>query len=141
MSDPLTLGASGISAAVKRELAVDWAAVRKLTGATHQGGVIGAAIVTYTAPAGFLNLPLMLAYSVLDRFLGELIYPGKRRPLEVLMDESRSRLIWKDFGLVEKGKEARNGVAHRADLVADAACLRYIAAVEAELIGWCVIDS
>src|SRR5678815_4949393 len=79
-----------LPAPLRQSLANDWAAVRKLTSSKHVGGIVFAAFVSYEAPKGFLNLPLMLAYSVLDQLLGELVAPGKKRRLGDLMEESLS---------------------------------------------------
>jgi hypothetical protein len=92
-------------------------------------------------PPSFFNLPLVLAYAVLDQVLSELVEqrtiprPAKRQ-LGARMTVSLSVLAWLDYALVDKGREARNALAHEAVLLSKPDCIRYVDAIGAELDGW-----
>jgi hypothetical protein len=102
--------------------------------------------VTFTMPTpwDFANsLALVYAYAVLGNALETLRDKGWFRcntwMLGPLMKEShsaKSKLAWRDFGLVWEGKDKRDDVAHKADLPSREVCWKYIDAVKAELVAW-----
>jgi hypothetical protein len=122
------------------EIVQSWKAVQDLCARGHRGyfGVFG------PATPEFWNLPFVLAYAVLDDVLGAMIddgvfnCPGKPL-LGTKMKDSRPALTWQNYALVEAGKGARNDVAHEAKLASEEDCLKYIAAVGAELKAWKII--
>jgi hypothetical protein len=133
----------------RTDIAEQWAATEKLCSGSHRqsmvGGGLGAVMVNETPPESFLNLPLVLAYSVLDAALGAMIEegifscPGRAPMLGTKMAASRPYLRWANYREVDSGREARNRLAHHAELVSKPECLRFIAAVEEELREWAII--
>lgn len=106
----------------------------------------GAGMICETPPESFFNLPLVLAFAVLDQVLDELIdqgtipRPSGRRPLlGAKMTESRSHLPWRDYQIVDEGREARNGIAHRGELVNRTDSLKFVDAIENELHAWSIL--
>lgn len=86
----------------------------------------------------------MLAYAVLDQVLDQFKIQGLfttsgRSLLGTKMEASKGRIPWQDYALVEKGKDARNALAHEAVLVPKSECLAFIDAIERELTAWGVI--
>jgi hypothetical protein len=96
-----------------------------------------------TPPESFYNLPLVLAYAILDEVLSALIAQGvfacRDWKLGSKMVASKTKLAWQNYLLVDSGKTARNELAHRATLVERAHCLQFIEAIEVELRAWGVI--
>jgi hypothetical protein len=114
---------------VKSEILKDWRAVRKL----HD--------MPSDYPVGFLNLALLLAYSVLDQVLRQAIVEGKfncdpRATLGEKMKKSRPNISWVNYDVVKQGKKARNDLAHEGEVASIANCRKFIAAIEAELRAW-----
>lgn len=107
----------------------------------------GAGFITTVPREETFNLILVLAYSVLDQVLDELMAQGvftcnaSRKPpmLGTKMAASRASLSWQNYDLVETGKTARNALAHKGKLLSKADCLAYVAAVEAELVAWSIL--
>ena len=91
----------------------------------------------------FYNLPFVLAYAVLDECLSELVtqrvFACSDRNIGPKMKASQGAITWKDYHLVDTGRDRRNDVAHRAELQSKADCLRYIQAIEDELKAWGVM--
>ncbi len=128
----------------KSEIAQDWRVVRKLCeGSHHQWFVPGAGMINETRPEDSYNLPLVLAYAVLDRVLRELRDQGeftcKAWQLGAKMGASKNALPWQDYDPVDDGRDARNDLAHQAKLLSKADCLRFIDAVESELKAWGIV--
>lgn len=126
-----------------RSLQQQWSVVVRFCRGSHRSHQIpGGPYVNETPPEQFFNLPLLLAYAVLDQALDELITQGvvpaiKGRPfLGAKMAASRSAISWQDYATVDLGKEERNGIAHDGKLLDRAACIRFIQAIERELRGW-----
>ena len=100
---------------------------------------------TFTAPSRevYHNLPLVLAYAVLDQVLNELrdqgTFTSQTQKMGDKMNASRKALPWQDYKSVDDGREARNNLAHEAQLVSKADCLRFIDAIEAELKAWSIL--
>lgn len=128
------------------EFAQEWAAVRTLCAGSHRQYQIGGGpFINETPPESFYNLPFLLAFAVLDQVLSELIDQGtiqcqKRRPLlGDKMAASANAIPWQDYALVDRGKTARNELAHDATLLGKADCFRYIDAIENEFKAWSVL--
>ena len=100
-------------------------------------------------PPEIYNLPLVLAYAVLDQVLDELVDQGviqlpvkKKNKLFDKMKASTapgSALAWQNYQLVDAGRDDRNKVAHEAVLYDRATSVKYVAAIEAELRAWGVL--
>jgi hypothetical protein len=133
---------------VRAEIALEWSAVKKLSDHRARGYMIpGAYINEPEPPDGFYNLPFFLAFAVLDRVLAELIEQGTircsgRKPFQLgtKMGASKGVVQWQDYDRIDKGKAARNDLAHNARLISKAECLSYIQAIEAELKAWKVLE-
>ena len=128
----------------KDEVAKEWAAIKKLSGWRGVSRMVGRSFVMGSSPPkGFQNLQLVLGYAVLDEILSTLVNQGvfacRGWMLGSKMKASENVLPWKNYALVEAGKDERNGLAHEAKLVDDDKCLVYIDAIEAELRAWGVI--
>ncbi len=96
-----------------------------------------------TIPEQFCSFPLVLAYSTLDTALGELVSQGrfacKQRELGAKMFASKNILPWQDYGLVERGKSARNDLCHGAIMVPRREIIEYTDAVRTELKAWAIL--
>lgn len=94
-------------------------------------------------PEESYNLLLILAYSVLGQVLSQLqneeVIAKKSDKLGYMMKVSKITLTWQDYNTLDKGREARNDLAHGAILVEKNDCLKYINAIEVELKAWEVI--
>ena len=127
----------------KSDIAQDWSVVRKLCNAAKTSFLPGYGVIVNEPPKEIYNLPLVLAYAVLDQVLNELIAQGefscKLRLLGPKMAASQNKLPWKDYGLVDKGKTARNDLSHEAKLLSKADCLQFIDAIESELTAWNIV--
>ena len=127
----------------KSEIAQDWRAVRKLRNPVRTSVLPGFGVIVEEPVHDFYNLPLVLAYAVLDQVLNELRdqseFRSKNSKLGTKMFASRKALPWQDYGLVDNGREARNDLAHEAKLLSKADCLRYIDAIESELRAWNIV--
>jgi hypothetical protein len=127
------------------ERRIEWAAVQKLCANAVTGHALPGLYFTAVAPEGFHNLPLVLAYSVLDQVLSNLMDQGTflcsrpRPPLGAKLTASLRALPWCNYYLVNAGKEARNSLAHNAVLVPRSQCLTYISAIETEFKAWHIL--
>ena len=103
------------------------------------------AYINETPPERFFNLPLILAFSVLDQVLKELIQQGRVPHLNssdllgARMKSARSAIAWQNYSYVECGKKERNAIAHEGKLLDREACLAFINAIEIELCAWRVL--
>jgi hypothetical protein len=129
----------------RSEIAQEWGAVRKLCTGSHRQYQVSGVFINETPPDSFYNLPFLLAYAVLDQVLAELIDQGtiscqKRRPLlGDKMAASQNAIPWQDYALVDRGRVARNELAHEAKLLTRTDCFAFIEAIENELSAWGVI--
>lgn len=131
-------------AVARSEIVGDWAVVRKLSSSVHLSAALpGNGWINETRPEDAYNLPLVLAYSVLEHVLDERInqkdFSCRVRKLGPMMTAAHSRIQWRDYDTVEAGREARNRFAHEGVLVAKVDCLRFIDAIEHELRYWGII--
>jgi hypothetical protein len=132
---------------VVAQIVQEWATIRSLVHWSRSYIGSGGVFINETPPDEFYNLPLVLAYSTLDDVLGQFINEGSfpcRKPgcfkLGEKMESAKHAIKWLNYALVNQGRDARNGLAHRNTLVAKNDCLRYIEAVGAELKGWGLIS-
>lgn len=107
------------------------------------GLIPGAGLVSLSPPDRFYNLPFLLAYSVLDevltQFVAQHIFQCNSWMLGKKMEASRNEVPWKNFDLINSGKNDRNSLAHGAVLLDKINCTKYIDAIEAELKAWDII--
>jgi hypothetical protein len=128
----------------KSEISQDWCVVRTLCGSSHRQYVSwSGSVINESRPEEAFNLPLVLAYAVLDQVLSELCDQGaftcKKWQLKEKMTASKNVLPWQDYKSVDSGRCARNVLAHEAKLQNKSDCLRYVDAIEAELRAWAII--
>lgn len=129
------------------EIVQDWAVVKKFCSGSHRQALIpGCGFINETPPEEFYNLPLVLAYGVLDQVLSDFmekgLFPSPNRKRPLLGDKmiaSRHHLQWRNYEFVEQGKNARNNLAHEGYLLGKFQCLEFIDAIENELNGWGVL--
>jgi hypothetical protein len=126
----------------KAEIKQQWAALKKLCQESSSFALVGGG-VQFNTPDEHFNLPLLLAYSVLDEVLSELIAEGvfnsPSPKLEPKMVASQGALSWQNYQLVDDGRKTRNKLAHEAKLAGKADCLKFVRAIETELKEWNVI--
>jgi len=131
------------NATVNTEIAQSWAVVRKMSSSSYMSRACGNSIIQYARPDDSYSLPFILAVSVLEQVLNELIAQGKFRckswKLGPKMAASRAHLPWQDYGTVDSGREERNRLAHEGMLLPKNDCLKYIDAIEHELKYWRVL--
>lgn len=90
------------------------------------------------------NLRVVLAFSVLELVLkiykqgGAFQAPNEK--LQVLMSKSQSCLAWKNYNLVDEGRDKRNKLVHQRLQMETAKAQEYINAIKTELIFWNVIN-
>jgi len=137
ISDPIAL----------QELQQSWDGVRGLLGKVRstlnatlfEGSyyVIGIADVAY-------NLPFLHACSVLNEVLLQLRDEGHfkcgRITLGDLIHASQHLLPWNDFAFIKAIVDKRNDVAHRSIIVPRDDSVKYIEAIERELLSWKIIN-
>jgi len=130
---------------IRAEIAQEWQTVQTLCrpDRTYVAGGPAPVIITEAASDEHYNLPLVLAYAVLDEVLDALIAQGvfscKSWMLGAKMAASKAALPWQNYALVDQGKTARNDLAHEAKLADKAQCLKFVDAIELELKAWGVI--
>jgi hypothetical protein len=104
----------------------------------------GASFVVFVADAAH-NLPLVHAYAVLNDVLEQLSKEGHFRCnsifLGALLAESKEKLPWKDFPLINEGMLRRNGVAHRGEVLPRADCWKYTDVIRDQLVVWRILDA
>src|SRR5439155_17739054 len=96
----------------------------------NKSRLIGGTVTTDAAPDIFYNLPLVLVYCTLDDALGQFITEGtvickkKNRCFNLgdKMEAAKTTIIWKNYDLVDQGREARNDVAHRSVMLDKYTC-------------------
>lgn len=91
-----------------------------------------------TPPDELYNLPVVLAFSLLDEVLGDLAGQGIFTPppnamLERKMKASRHVLPWVDYAAVNNARKRRNALAHKGTLIPKSDCLRFVGLIGTEL--------
>src|ERR1051325_6729806 len=103
-------------------------------------GAAGGGIQSGAFRAISYNLLLLFAFSVLEDALKAIRDEGKftsnRDTLYQMMKASETVLPWKDFNGIDKAREERNDVAHKHKYLHMDDALKYIAAIEEELVAW-----
>ena len=91
------------------------------------------------------NLLLASAYSVLEEVLQAYRDQGtfacKSSKLGMLLNASKASLPWRDWTLVDEGREKRNQSVHDRIYLPHLECRNYIAAVELELVEMGILSS
>ena len=126
------------------EILQNWEGLIKLINSGEQGHLFpGAGWIQSSTPHKFYNLPFLLAYTILDEVLEQLknegVFNCNTWMLGPKMEASRNIIPWKNYNLVNSGREARNDLAHKAITLNKTDCLKYIAAIETELKNWEII--
>jgi len=120
--------------------------IRSAISVTGASAAIGA-VSLLTRPQGLADLcqslVVVLAYGVLERTLeairDESHFSSNARFLGGIMEDSQQTINWINFALVNEGKNKRNDIAHRSEILPRAKSEEYIDAIEAELRGWGVL--
>lgn len=90
-------------------------------------------------------LLLPFGYSVLEKALlcskEEGRFSCTSGQLWPMMAASRMVLEWKDFDAVDRGRKARNALAHERVVPASSVTFQSLDAIERELIGWHILKS
>jgi hypothetical protein len=129
--------------AARRDLLASWKAVRAAQDQVEMN-------VRYASAGGgglsrsFLdschNLILIYAFAVFSDVLSQLRDEGafkcKTWMLQQLMSASREGLPWKNFALVDEGRQHRNEVTHNFKVIPRRDCTKFIDAIEQELVAW-----
>lgn len=127
----------------KLEIAQDWRVVRALCNKRYTRMLPGFGMIAESPHNDYYNLPLVLAYAVLDQVLNKLrdqgVFACKDKRLGPKMVASKNALQWQDYTLVDNGRDARNDLAHETKLASKVDCFRFIDAVESELKAWGII--
>jgi hypothetical protein len=130
---------------VRAEIEREWRSIRAMVNWNRSGSLPGGGYINETPPEEFYNLPFVLAYSVLDDVLAQMIVEhifkcakknGYCFNLGDKMLSSKRGLSWKDYATVDAGRKRRNDVAHNGILHSKEVCVKYINAVEDELRNW-----
>lgn len=91
------------------------------------------------------NLILASAYSVLEEVLqalrDESAFVCKSSKLGYLLAASRAALPWRDWALIDEGRDKRNQSVHDRTYLPHGECRTYIAALELELVEFRVLSS
>ncbi|MRV70223.1 hypothetical protein GJ700_00620 [Duganella sp. FT92W] len=123
-----------------------WAVVTRFCSNSHSQYMSSCgSFINETPPESFFNLPLLLAYGVLDQVLEELVEqgtvpkPSGKPSLGTRMIASCGVIPWKDYDCVDNGRGERNDLAHEGKLLDREACFRFISAVENELKAWHIL--
>ncbi|MGY6274169.1 hypothetical protein [Methylomonas sp. MgM2] len=119
---------------IKNEFQSLWDEIRKMARIPDNYSIPGINFIYPAAPNSFHNLPFLLAYSVLDGVLSEIIQQGvftcRSWMLGKKMEASVTAISWQDYNLIAEGREKRNRLAHDSVLLSKVECLQYIHAIE-----------
>jgi hypothetical protein len=89
------------------------------------------------------NLPLLLAFSVLEKVLRALKkqrqIPGNSEQLGDLMDMLQGDPSWQEWSVLRDGERRRHAIIHTGELFSGVECLADIAAVEEQLGAWGIL--
>jgi hypothetical protein len=90
------------------------------------------------------NLPLLLAFNVLERVLRALKkqrqIPGHSERLGDLMDVFQGDPSWLEWSVLRDGERRRHAIEHDGELFSGVECLADIAAVEEQLGAWQLLE-
>jgi hypothetical protein len=90
------------------------------------------------------NLPLLLAFNVLERVLRALKkqrqIPGHSEQLGDLMDVFQGDPSWLEWSVLRDGERRRHAIEHDGELFSGVECLADIAAVEEQLSAWQLLE-
>jgi hypothetical protein len=91
------------------------------------------------------NLPLLLAFNVLERALRALKrqrqVPGSSEQLGDLMDMFQGDPSWLEWSVLRDGERRRHAIACTGELFSGVECLADIDAVEEQLRAWGILES
>lgn len=130
---------------IVQEIQSSWAGVERLARHPENYCLPGFPVtrIVSAGPPELLNLPLFLAYSVLDNVLSQLrdqgLFACQSWMLGKKMVASKQVLPWQNYALIDQGRDRRNDLAHQAIYVPRAECKKYITAVGAELKAWGIV--
>jgi hypothetical protein len=134
------------NAQVLGDVRQSWAGMRELrqkVAIAVPHGVIAFSGLIFIANVPY-NLPFLHACGVLNDALEQLAkeqsFTYKERNLGPLIDASVGILPWNDLPLIKEAKDQRDGPAHRGVIVQRDDCLRYIDAIEVELVQWGIVQ-
>jgi hypothetical protein len=102
----------------------------------------GGSFINETRPEESYNLPFVLAYALLDQVLAQLSDEGHFKASWLLgarMEAAKRVLPWQGYALIDEGKNRRNDLAHKGEMLSQAECRRYITAIGAELRAFGVL--
>jgi hypothetical protein len=141
----------------KAAVAKAWRTVKRLCQGSHRQYATSHGFINETPLEAYYNLPFVLAYAVLDDVLDQLLVqgtikctPGMRTDpttgaviwmpgLKAKLEESLVSLTWQDYATIDRGRIARDALAHEAELLPKADCLGYVSAIEKELAAWGIL--
>ena len=93
----------------------------------------------------FYNLPLLLAFDVLEHTLlqwrGDEQFAGSGYQLSELLDSAKTSLPWIDWECLREAANRQNEIASSGKLFGDVQCLQDIGNIEAQLAAWRLIDA
>lgn len=105
--------------------------------------MVGTVMYTETPPVEIYNLPLVLAYCILEDVLDALITQGIVKctspKIGPRMIASQNHIQWKDYKTVDEGRDKRNQLAHEGKLLPKADCLKFVNAIGDELKAWKIL--
>ena len=106
----------------------------------------GGTLISERGPLdSFFNLPVVLAFSLLDEVLGDFAAQGaysvrSGAMLGEKMSASKQSICWLDYAEVEAAKNRRNKLAHNGELISKIDCLQIVELVGNELRNMGAID-
>jgi hypothetical protein len=132
-------------AAALAALRSEWSAAVKVRERMNKllGGPVGS--VADGALHGVVyNLPLLLAFNVLERALRALKkqrqIPGQGEQLGDLLDLFQGDPSWLEWSVLRDGERRRQAIEHAGELFPSVECLADIEAVEEQLRAWGILE-
>jgi hypothetical protein len=131
----------------RAEIAAEWSAVRlqqvrlqTYIGASMLTGGMVVAQITDDIYALFLPFAYSVLEHVLEQARDEGRFSCKTSMIGNLMSASKESISWQNFDAVDAGRRTRNDLTHRRIVPSTSATFKAMDAIEAELIGWQLID-
>jgi hypothetical protein len=124
----------------------EWSAVVKVTERMRKlmAGPVGS-IADGALHSVVYNLPLLLAFNVLEKVLRALKkqrqIPDSGEQLGDLMDIFQGDPSWLEWSVLRDGERRRNAITHAGELFSGVECLADIDAVEQQLGAWGILES